>query len=331
MCGLGQVSEIPPFTLQLFIQIVVERWRVILAFAGVCFVLGVIYLHMAAPTYTVEMQVAPIAGEASTQSSLATSSPLLSQFAGRAGGQQNNFDLYLAGLQSIETARVLAQNPAFMHRMFASEWSVSDQAWVRPHSMLGAVSRAVKGVLGLYVAPWAPPDAVRVNEFLQGNIGISRSLVSPVVTVSMQTTDRQFGLAFIAALHEAVDGILRRRTLARVSGYVGYLNGLIEKATIVEYRSALADTIMQQERTRMVAASGAPYAADLFSRPSASRLPTGPKGTMVLLESIFLGLLLGVVEAVLRERLGIYRRFLVAVTRWRGKKSVMAGRRPAAE
>jgi len=253
--------------------------------------------------------------------SIPLSATFLSQFGGKADGQQNNFELYLAGLQSFETARVLAQNATFMHRMFASEWSERDHAWQRPHSLMGGMSQAVKGALGIYVPPWQPPDAARVGEFLQGNIAVSRSLVSPVVTVSMQTGDRQFGLDLINALHSTVDGILRRRTLVRVTGYVDYLNGLIEKATVVEYRAALADTIIQQEKVRMVAASGAPYAAELFARPTASRLPTSPKGTTVLFASIVAGIFIALVEAVMHDRLSVYRRLLGCPARWRKQRS----------
>jgi hypothetical protein len=315
--GLDQESEIPPLTLQRLVHIIVARWRVIVLIIAASFLFGIVYLHFAPLTYTVEMQVVATSGEEmGAPSGLGGGASLLSQFSGKTSGQQNNFELYLAGLQSIETARVLAQNPAFMHRMFASEWSERDKAWLQPFSVAEAAVRLVKRALGIYVAPWQPPDAIRLSEFLQGNVAVSRSLVSPVVTVSTQTGDRQFGVDLIYALHAADDGILRRRTLERETGYVQYLNGLIEKATIVEYRAALSDTIMQQEKVRMVAASSAPYAADMFARPTPSRIPTGPKGVLILLESIVIGLFIALSEAVLYDRLGVYRRLLSGPGRW---------------
>jgi len=311
LLDLDQKSEIPPLTLQRLIRILIERRLVSAAIIAGCFLVGVIYLHFAPQTYTIEMQVVATSGEErDTQSSLGASSALLSQFSGNANGQQNIFELYQAGLQSIETARALAQNPVLMHRMFASEWSERDRIWRRPYSLLGAVVRIVKELLGIYVAPWEPPDAIRVNEFLQGNIAVSRSLTSPVVTVSMQTGDRQFGLNLMNALHSTVDDILRRRTLARVTGYIDYLNGLIVKATVVEIRAAMAETIMQQEKTRMEAASGAPYAADLFARPTPSRIPTSPKGVTVLFVSILIGIFIALAEAIMHDRLHTYQKLL---------------------
>lgn len=275
------------------------------------FLLGIIQLHRAPRIYTVEMQVVAVSNdEMSTPSGPGMNSTFLSQFGGRSNGTQNNFELYLAGLQSIETARVLAKNPAFMHRMFADEWSERDQKWVQPGSLLSTISRTVKGGVGIYVPPWQPPDAARVNDFLQGAVTVSRSLISPVVTISVQAGDRQFGADLIDALHNTVDGILRRRTLARVSGYVDYLNRLIQNATIVEYRAALADTIMQQEKSRMVAASSSPYAADIFSRPTPSRVPTSPKGLSVLATYTILGIVIAVIGAILHDRFPVYWQFL---------------------
>jgi len=306
------VLEIPPFTLQRLIQTLVERWRIAASIVVACLLLGVVYLHITPQRYSVQMEVVAASGDqTSNQAPVGAGAALLTQL--RTGGDtsQNNFELYLAGLKSIEAARVLAQNPAIMHRMFASEWSAKDNQWSPPFSLLDGISRFVKSIYGIYVPQWQPPDAMRVNEFLQGNIDISRSVVSPAVTISMLTTDRQFGVDLINALHGAVDDILRRRILARETGYVDYLNGLIDKATMVEYRSALAETIMQQQKVRMVAASGSPFAADVFARTTPSRLPTSPNGFSTLVISILIGIALAIAEAILSDRFDIYRRLSI--------------------
>jgi hypothetical protein len=166
----------------------------------------------------------------------------------------------------------------------------------------------MKWVLGIYLAPWQPPDSVRVEEYLDANIGVSRSLTTPVVDVYISTLDKQFGVDLLTALNDSVDGILRRRTLQRATGYIAYLNERIAQATVVEYRESLAETIVQQEKIRMAASSGSPYAADIFSRPTASRMPTSPNATLILTLGVMLGAFVALSELIARDRFGYYRR-----------------------
>jgi uncharacterized protein involved in exopolysaccharide biosynthesis len=315
------VSEILPFTLHRLIQVLADRQRVAGSIVAACVLLSILYLHVTPQTYTVQMQVVTTVSEGTAgQANIGASAALLSQLgSGHSSTATDNFELYLAGLDSIETARILSGNRDLMHRIFASEWSARDQSWRSPPSISGSVIRFIKGILGIYVPPWQPPDATRVEEFLRGNITVSRSIVSPVVDVSIQTGDPKFGVDLLNSVHQAVDGILRHRTLARVSGYIGYLNSLIQNATVVEYRMAVTETILQQEKVRMTAASSAPYAADVFARATPSRIPTQPKGIIVLAGGIFAGIFLALVEAVLCDRFGAYRKLLARGTMARNR------------
>jgi hypothetical protein len=307
-------KAIPPLSPQRIWRLLRARWRVAVAIVGVCFVLAVIYLHFAQQRYTVQMQVIAVQNdEVSSSSGIAAGQALVSQLSGSAvqTGQQGNLELYLAGLRSVETARVLALHPDIMHRMFASEWSQKDQQWRPASSLKGLMAQNIKWVLGIYVPPWQPPDSIRVEEYLDQNVGVSRSITSPVVGVNISTSDKQFGVDLLTVLNDSIDGILRRRTLQRATGYIAYLNGRIAQATVVEYRESLAETIVQQEKIRMAAASGSPYAADVFSRPTASRMPTSPNAELILTSSILLGAFLALFELIARDRFGYYRRIFI--------------------
>ena len=330
MGGPEHITEASPFNLERLLRVVVARWHVAAAIVVACFLIGVIKLHLTPTVYSVEMQVVATSDQGTAQSTLRTGAALLSQLGGRGDTTQDRFELYLAGLQNIETARALSLNSMLMHHIFASEWSERDKSWQRPESIRGWFSRTIRRALGIYVQPWQPPDATSLLEFLQGNIGISRSMISPVVTVSIQTGDRAFGVDLLSAAHNAVDGVLRQRTLERATQYVNYLNALMSKSTVVEYRAAMADTIMQQEKIRMAAASGAPFAADVFARPTPPRFPSSPNAVMILLASIFVGVIIALAEAIMRDRLGIYRRFLNRATGGDRREGLMPRERPPA-
>lgn len=310
MTDQDAAGEIAPFTLRRLTYRIMARWKVATIIIACSVLFCIVRLHFLQPSYTIRMQVVAAESGQTAPTDLGAGAALLGQFTGNAGGQQSNFELYLAGLQSYETARLLAQRPNIMHVMFASEWSERDKAWRQPASLSGKISGAIQRLFGIYVAPWQPPDAIRVEEYLQAGVGISRNILSPVVTITVQSGNQKFGVDLLNALHDDVDGNLRHRALDRVSGYVNYLNGLIGNATVVEYRQALAETIVQQEKMRMVAASGAPYAADLFTRPTSLRIPTWPNGRSLLFISILIGILLALAEAVLYDRVSVYRSFI---------------------
>jgi capsular polysaccharide biosynthesis protein len=220
-----------------------------------------------------------------------------------AGGNES-FDLYLSGLTSHLAAERLAKDPAFMHTLFAGQWSEKDHAWHKPSSIVAPVKDAVKGFLGLHVAAWKPPDADAVESFLFHHVTVTQDRQTQIVTITLDYTDREWARKILAELHSTVDGILRTRALERANQMIGYLQERLQTITVSDYREALIQTLSDQEKVRMMASSNLAYVAETFGEATVSPEPTSPKAGFILALSALVGVFLGILVGMFLDRHG---------------------------
>jgi hypothetical protein len=282
-----------------------RRWLVAV-FAALGLLLGIFQLHRLPRIYTVTLRVASVALEQSpTGRSGVDRFNSLAALAGvslPSTGNGIGFELYQAGLTGRPAAEVLARRPEFMRRMFAAEWDEENQQWREPHGMLSDVRKAFGSAIGATSVPWHPPDAARVQDALSSMITVQKNQLSPVVTISIRTTDPVWGEQLLADLHQAVDGALREKTRIRATRYIDYLNRELAGTTIGDVRASLISTLIDQERQRMLASSNLDFAADPLERPVASSAPTSPNTLQVLIIYILFGAFMGSAAAFLLER-----------------------------
>ena len=287
------------------LDILPALWRqkqIIIGITLAALFLAIIYLHLARPTYTVVLQVTPVGGSRSGLSER------VSSLAGLAGinlpGDQSmlTFSLYQQGLTSRDTAAALLTDDRLMHRMFPAEWNAVTKQWQAPTSPLDAIRGPVKALLAVKEVPWSPPDAARVQAVLARSVFISKTRESPIVTISTQQFDPDYGRDLLAAVSAASDNLLRAKTLRRSSSYISYLNDRLRTTTVDEYREALLASIAEQEKQRMAASSDLPFAADPAGAPTASPRPTKPMPLSVIALGMIGGLFAGMVVALLRDR-----------------------------
>ena len=99
-------------------------------------------------------------------------------------------------------------------------------------------------------------------------------------------------------MHRAGDEELRQRSLARSTADIEYIARQLPLISVVEQRVALSRALSDQEKQRMIASAGVPYAADIFEPITSSPRPTWPKLVPVLALAIIAGLFIGVASAV---------------------------------
>ncbi len=307
-----------------FRQLINSIWRhkwlvVMFGFAG--FVFAVIQLHRMPASYTVTMRVASVALEQSQSRGAGDRSLTgLAALAGVALPSSANgigFELYQAGLTGRPAAEVLARQPGFLQTMFAGEWDATNKRWREPHSALKPLRTFVSKVLGTRVVRWEPPDAARVQEVLSALITVQKSNTTPIVTISVRIGNPDWGRKLLSDLHSAVDGALRDKTLARANRYIGYLNQELAGTTISDVRASLVATLIDQEKQRMLASSGLDFAADPLEAPVASRMPTSPNASQVMLLYTAVGVIAGILAAFLLGRFQLTLRDLVVLGRRR--------------
>nr|WP_310523663.1 Wzz/FepE/Etk N-terminal domain-containing protein [Polymorphobacter sp.] len=277
-------------------------WLVALVMA-LCLAAAVIYLRNADYTYTAALRIAPAPASARESTGLGA----LGNLASLTGVTLESlpatpFRLYVEGVSSREVAVRLANDPELMHRAFAREWDARNRRWDEPASLTTGLRNAVLGLVGAPVPRWSAPDAARLQSFLATRIGVNQNPKTPLVTISMDTTDRQFGIKFLTRLNTTIDTWLREKTLARTNQNIAYLTGRLPGVTQADHRQALFATLSAQEQRLMMARNPAAFAAETFGQIGASSTPTSPRQVPILTLALALGLIFGLVLALVIPR-----------------------------
>lgn len=277
-------------------------WYIILV-AALFLLAAVVWLRTTDYTYTAELRIAPAPSAGRETGSLGA----LTSLATLTGATLESipvtpFRLYLEGVYTREVAIRLAQDKKLMHHVFAAEWNPVTKNWQEPRGAGRALKRSINSLLGIPIPAWSPPDAARLQGWINANLVVNQSPKTPIVTLSIASTDRAFAQRFLVSMHTTVDAWLRQRTLDRTRNNIEYLTRRLPGVTLAEHRQALFVTLSDQQQRAMAANNPAPYAAETFGPPTASARPTSPRQLPVMMLAVILGTILGVVGALLVPR-----------------------------
>ena len=287
-----------------FERLVAGKWIIALVTA-LCMVVAIAYLNVATYEYTVTYSVIPAQSEGKSDGGGGVGSlASLAGFALGGGGDTLQFDLYLDGLTSVETARELLRDESLIRRIFASEWDDAAQRWTEPSGFGVMRRRLFDRLTGWPEQPWQSPGAIRVSAMLDRLLEIEESGGSQIVIVSMEHPNPELAVDLLTALNATVDARLRARTLARAEDSVRFLRRALAEANISEVRLALAQALSAREQERMLASSTLPFAADVISEAIATRSPTSPQPRLALSVALVLGLLIGAALVLFRADAG---------------------------
>ena len=222
------------------------------------------------------------------------------------GPGEQGFLIFSQDLVSRTAAEVLLRHPDIVHVAFADEWDARRRTWVEPTSGLRNLLNAIKSAIGLPVYAYVPPNAARVQAYLEKRVGVAEDTRKPIVSLSYAHEDPVFARRLLRTLIDGVDEDLRRRALARSRVNITYLSEQLKIVQLAESRLALASALGEQEKTRMAASSGASFAGEALSEVSVTDRPTSPRPMLFLIGSAVLGLVLGGLVALVIE--GLRRR-----------------------
>ncbi len=278
-----------------------DGWRQIAAACAIFLLLGMLYLKVADRRYESMLAITPVSGSAGLPSGIGG----LASMAGiRVPGSdsQTQFELFLEGLTTRKSAeRLVRRHPELLPQMFPGEWNADARRWEQPTGAVSNSLRAVKGVLGMDTS-YRAPDGARVQQWLKREIAISKARDQRLTVVSLVSRDPEFGRTLLAALHLEGDNMLRERSVERANDYIAYLSGKLGEVSVADYRQTLVDALAEQEKTRMMASSDLPFAADPFGPPSTPDRPASPQPILAISIALGLGLVLGVLVVLMRGR-----------------------------
>lgn len=278
--------------------IVVDLWRgrlTIMLFAAVFLFLGIVYLHVAAYSYTATLVVVPTQGQ--SQSGGGSQLGNLASLAGidlSASQNVSPFALYPDAMKTrIVSDTFVANYPDLTHELFADQWDSAAGRWHEPDGLVHGMAGAVKKMLGYPPQRWMPPSGGDVQQAVSDRVLTLLDSKKPVLTVTFNDRDPVFARRFLQAMHESTDLVLRRQTLERSKKYARYLEQELQKVQLTEVRQVLTNSLSQQETLIMMSNSDTPFAAQPVGGAVSSLRPTSPRPAVVLLAAVLAGLVLG--------------------------------------
>jgi LPS O-antigen subunit length determinant protein (WzzB/FepE family) len=210
-------------------------------------------------------------------------------------GSNMDFTSFPLLMQSREVAQVMVQNEDLMRRFYLEEWDPQAKTWRQPdRSAVGfALSHLKSIVTGNPVQDYSSPNAVRLSEFVSGEISASIDSKSDLLNVKVETKDPELMQEFIAGLVFETDQLLRQRFITEGTAALEFYKEQLLRAQSGEHREALAQLIVQEEQKLMLATRSNSYVAEILRGPDISMKPTSPKSMIVLALSMILGLFAG--------------------------------------
>jgi uncharacterized protein involved in exopolysaccharide biosynthesis len=311
-----------------FFAVVKARRRLFFSVVAASVLAALLYLHLATYKYTATLMVSPVP-QSSQGGGLAGKLGGLSNLASLAGinigadAASQAFMLYQKGLYSRDVADLLARDPQIMHAVFHKQWDADTKQWIPPDPIRRAIIVFAQDVIGIPHRDWQPPDGALLQEYITDNVSVDAEPDKPVVTITYSDQDPEFAVKFLHALDRGVDNKLRDLALVRSNQYIGYLSDQLTKVTNSDVRDALMSTLTDQENTVMMASVTAPYSAQPFGPPSASRKQMIPKPFLVLGAALIIG---GFFASLAVIWLPPLRWSKTRFAKWFGKPSPYTGR-----
>lgn len=287
-------------------ETVIERcWRnrkLLFPYIAMCVLLGVAYMHVAEPSYTVKATVAPapdqsggLGGMAAGLLASAGSSGLSSLLGSTS---DDHFQAFLTLLQSNRLATKLASNDDILRTVFYERWDADAHQW--NNGPLRQVANVVKGILGLQVK--AAPDADDLYEFLNDELVIKRSFQNSLVEVDLNFRDPAAGARIMNAILYDADSIVRQDSYRDVSARLLYLEKHLPTITVADQREAIITVLSGQQQSMMMIHADALYASTLIDTPRAPSKPSWPNLVLVLILSVIIATILWLVTALTLKR-----------------------------
>ena len=311
-----------------FFAVVKARRRLFFSIIASTVLVALLYLHLATYKYTATLMVSPVT-QSSQSGSISGKLGGLSSLASLAGinigadAATQAFMLYQKGLYSRDVADLLAKDPQIMHAVFYKQWDADAKQWTPPNPTKRAIIGFVQDLIGIPRHDWKPPDGALLQEYITDNVNVDIEPDKPVVTITYNDQDPEFAVKFLHAIDRTVDNKLRDLALVRSNQYIGYLSDQLTKVTNADVRDALMSTLTDQENTKMMASVTAPYSAQPFGPPSASRKQMIPKPFLVLAAALVIG---GFFASLAVIWLPPLRWSKTRFAKWFGKPSPYTGR-----
>jgi hypothetical protein len=265
----------------------------LLIFATLLTALVLIYV-LVRPIYTAKAVIGPPNPSPikAMMASMGTGGALgLSRLAGAvASGNNDPFQEYQQLLNSSGISVALAAKDQFLQRVFYRRWDEKTGRWIQPDSTVAhfiqGISAGTKAFLHrpVFIAPGVPD----LQKYLTRNLviepvkapGASLSAFGSVgagyIELSFPAETPAHAQSYLMMVLDRADTIIREEQLHDVQARIAYIKNELPAITDIDQRTALVQTLANQEELKTMMVADKRYAYVLVSAPYASPVPTSP-------------------------------------------------------
>lgn len=275
------------------VRAVFRGWLVVLLAVVIALAGAFGYLLVVTPKYDAVMVVAPSPNAPDNQQAPDGSLAKNLLF----GQQQNDtFSRFLAGLNAPLLAQRIAADDSLLRMMFDDRWDLETNDW-KPRGRVGTFLQSIIGV-----TRQARPTEADVLDYLANDVTNSQINDNQMYEIHLSNPDPETARELLARITSIADAIVREAFLQRALAQSAYLTRELEVATLSEQRQVLIGMLFQEEQKKMLAKVDLPFSIDVVSAPWVGDLPRTPKIAITLVLSVVLGMMVGIIIVVLRER-----------------------------
>ncbi len=278
------VNTLPLTTLPGYLQHLRRRKFLVLGGLAGAVILGLIYLAVVTPSYTVTLVVAAVENEGPGMSELGSISSLLSLGRTPATLAKSYQDLINT---PFFASRLIAKHPEILHHLYPDQWDAEKKEWHPPSNIKFFIKRMLFGVIGR--TAWAPPGADALSEQLTNNVSIAPSKENAYIVIEYKTYDATFGKNLLGWLHAEADANMRARDVNSTDSRIQFLKYMLTQTENVAEQQAINRMIMFNVNKLLNVKNNLPYAMEVIAAPMSTDLPRDPKPFKILLIAIVLG------------------------------------------
>jgi len=156
-----------------------------------------------------------------------------------------------------------------------------------------------------------PPTLWRgVKQFREGILNIREDTRQGLTVVAIEWTDPATAARWANAFVALVNELLRTRALVESKRNIAYLNDQVSKTDVVELRRVMYGLIESETKTLMLANGRPEYAFRVVDPAVPPEIRTRPHRAIIVLFGLTVGFIGGTIIALLRSKLGRFKRRL---------------------
>ena len=267
-------------------RLVAHRWWIGCCVL-VCGVLFTIAAFVVTPVYLASAVLVPASTDdtgagGALSSALGSLSGLASVAGINLGGAKAETAEALAVLNSREFTEQFIVEQQLLPELYWKKWDADKKAWRVPPDEQPTLAEAYK----------------RFGEIRTA----SEDKKTNLYVVEIEWRDPAKAALWVNELVKRINAVMRARTKARTTAYIGYLEGELADTTSIDTRNTINRLIASQINKRMLATVTEEYAFRVVDKAMTPDVkdPEWPRKGLFIAVGLFTGLLLGVVTALIR-------------------------------